>query len=305
MRSFVQYISMAILICTISGCHKKTESSPAKKLNIQWGFTTCNFLSAIPVSLESSLQFIDYAKEQGYSWIELRDSDASLTKDECRKIADHAEQNGIEITYSVQRGLLALDFKRVVKRGFENSKFFKGPRVLRVLALREQHPLGWTEAEFKDAVDMANQASSLAGSARFRLMIENANVVLNGQAHGCFGLAKLLDTISPTIELQLDTANIFTGPAEVSPEEAEAFIRKYASRISYVHIKSAKEMTAQPVLNENPLQIETILDILTEDGESLKAAIELSSKSDDPEVIYKNMKESLNWLKKKGLFQTD
>ena len=170
-------------------------------------------------------------RSRGYSWIELRDPDASLTKEECAKIAKHAEESGIEVTYSVQRGLLARDFRQVVQRGFENATLFKGPPMLRILALRDTHPYGWTETEFKDAVQIANMAASLAASKRFRLMIENADVVLDGSKHDCLGLAKLMDVISPTIELQLDTANIFTGPTEVSPEEAEAFIRKYASRI--------------------------------------------------------------------------
>lgn len=305
MRKLIHYIAVAAIICSLAGCRKKkTEESPAPVRNIRWGFTTCNFLGAVPVSLESSIKHIDFAKEQGYSWIELRDPDASLTKEECTKIAAHAEQSGIEVAYSVQRGLLARDFRQVVQRGFENATLFKGPPMLRVLALRDSHAYGWNEMEFKDAVQTANMAASLAASKRFRLMIENANVVLDGSKHDCFGLAKLLDVISPTIELQLDTANIFTGPAEVSPQEAEAFIRKYASRISYVHIKSAKEMTTQPVLNGNPLAFETILDILCEGGRPINAAIELTCKSDDPEVLYGNMKESLKWLKKQGLFQS-
>lgn len=302
MKKLITYFTAAVIFCNLTGCKKKEQETSAKERNIRWGYTTQNFLSAVPVSGESSLKFIDFAKEQGYSWIELRDPDASLSIEECRKIAAHAEQNNIEVTYSVQRGLLAADFKQVVRKGFENAKLFKGPRLLRVLALRDQHPLGWSEIEFKDAVDMANQASGLAAGARFHLMIENADVVLDGKKHGCFGLAELLDTVSPKIELQLDTANLFTGPVEVSPEEAEAFIRKYASRISYAHFKSAKDMTAQPVLNGNLLGFETILDILDQPAKPLYAAIELASKTDDPEVVYKNMKDSLNWLKEKGLF---
>ncbi len=303
MKSLIQNISMTALICIAVGCHKKIETAQARKSDIQWGFTTQNFLTAMPVSRENSLQFIDFAKEQGYSWIELRDPDASLTTEECREIAAHAQQSGIEIVYSVQRSLLAIDFKRVVQRGFENAILFKGPRLLRVLAQRDQHPIGWSESEFKDAVEMANLASGLAARAKFHLMIENADVILDGQPHGCFGLTQLFDTIDPTIELQLDTANIFTGPVEVKPQEAEAFIRKYASRISYVHIKSAKEMTAQPVLNGNPLKFKKTLDILTEDGASLNVAIELACLSNDSDVLFNNMRISLDWLKEQGLFQ--
>ncbi|MDA3926767.1 MAG: TIM barrel protein [Kiritimatiellae bacterium] len=299
MKNLVEYFAITAILCTLAGCKKKMQGTPTLERNIKWGFTTCNFLSAIPVSLESSLQYINFAKEQGYSWIELRDPNAELSKDECRKIAVHAEQSGIAVVYSIQRGLLTPDFKQVVQRGFENSTLFKGPPLLRVLALRDQHPLGWTESEFKAAFAMANMASELAGSENFRLMIENADVVLDGKKHNCFGLTQLLDALNPTIELQLDTANIFTGPAEVSPEEAEVFIRKYASRISYVHVKSARDMTALPILNGNPLKFKTILDILTENGKSINAAIELSSKSDDPDEIYKNMKTSQDWLRKK------
>jgi len=51
--------------------------------NLKVGFTTWNFSSVLPVTLESTNKLIDFASDQGFTWIELRDPNAVLTLDEC------------------------------------------------------------------------------------------------------------------------------------------------------------------------------------------------------------------------------
>ncbi len=61
------------------------------------GFTTQNFAKVLPVSLDGAKKLIDFAADQGYSWVELRDPSAILTLDECRQISDYARGKNIEI----------------------------------------------------------------------------------------------------------------------------------------------------------------------------------------------------------------
>jgi sugar phosphate isomerase/epimerase len=243
---------------------------------VRWGFTTVNFLPHIPVTVESSKAHIDLAKELGFQWIELRDPDAALTPDQCREIAAHARQSGIEVNYSAQRGLLAEDFWEVFERAAANTGLFDGPRTIRVLALRGSGDEGWSEVEFARMVEVANEG----GGQTYR------------------GMTEFLLATEPGVLLQLDTANLFTGPVEVTPEEAEAFIRRFADRISYLHIKSARDRKALPVLDGNPLPFEQIFTLLESKGKRLYAAIELASGTAPVDEIYQNMKISISRLNK-------
>lgn len=286
-------------ILSVTGLAVLTACTPIQNQSgegIQLGFTTQNFLPSVPVSVESAKQFISYAKVEGFSWIELRDPDVSLTLDQCREIASFAKQNGIEVVYSMQRGLLADDFDEKFSKALANTERFNGPNLVRVLALRGQEESGWSEAEFRRMVQVANQAAQTASARGYRLMIENADAVLDGTAKDGFGMMQLLDAVSPSIELQLDTANLFTGPEPVSPEQAEAFIRRYAHRISYVHLKSARDRKPQKVLCGNPLAFGKIFDLLT--GSHPYVAIELTSGNISAEQIYKNMQISRERLQK-------
>ncbi|MGE4488740.1 MAG: sugar phosphate isomerase/epimerase family protein [Kiritimatiellales bacterium] len=285
-----------VIFCLMAftACMQVKSSDPL----VQIGFTTQNFLPAVPVSVESAKQFISYAKAEGFSWVELRDPDVSLTSEQCSDIASFAEQNGIEVAYSMQRGLLAEDFNPAFEKALENMVLFNGPNVVRVLALRGGGELGWDEAEFSRMVHVADRAAKTAEGLGYRLMIENADAVLDGSGKNCFGMMQLLDAVSPSVELQLDTANLFTGPEPVSPEQAEAFICRYADRISYVHLKSALNREAQPVLCGNPLDFRKIFDLLAENGSHPYVAIELASGNASAKQVYKNMQISREWLQK-------
>lgn len=292
LQSVAKRLIALLCVLGIAACVPLQKSDP----KIRLGFTTQNFLPMVPVSAASAKQFISYARAEGFSWIELRDPDVSLMRDECSDIAAFAAQNGIKVLYSMQRGLLAEDFDEKFEKAFENIVLFDGPKVARVLALQGSGELGWNEAEMFRMVDRATRAAKLAASRGYRLMIENADAVLDGSGKGCFGMTQLLDAVSPSIELQLDTANLFTGPEPVSPEDAEAFVRRYVQRISYVHLKSARDRKAQPVLCGNPLSLDVILDLLSSDGFSPYVAIELASGDASAEQVYKNMRISREWL---------
>ena len=265
---------------------------------VRWGFTTVNFLPHIPVTVESSKAHIDLAKELGFQWIELRDPDAALTPDQCREIAAHARQSGIEVNYSAQRGLLAEDFWEVFERAAANTGLFDGPRTIRVLALRGSGDEGWSEVEFARMVEVANEGARRAAEAGLRFTVENADGALDGRGQTYRGMTEFLLATEPGVLLQLDTANLFTGPVEVTPEEAEAFIRRFADRISYLHIKSARDRKALPVLDGNPLPFEQIFTLLESKGKRLYAAIELASGTAPVDEIYQNMKISISRLNK-------
>lgn len=288
-----------ITVFSLAGCMNNAREI-TELPEVQWGFTTQNFVGHVPVTLESSLDFVRYAYDNGLRWIELRDPDAELTVDECREIAALARELGIGVNYSAQRGLLAEDFWEVFDRAVVNTALFDGLRTVRVLALRGEDPYGWTEEELQHMVAVANEALQRAAEHGVGFTVENADAALDGQGHPYVGMIELLDAMDPAITLQLDTANLFTAPVAVSAEEAEEFIQRYASRISYLHVKSAYEGEALPVLDGNPLGFAEIFSLLAEHA-PIYAAIELGP-NPDADSVYKNMALSIDYLREKDGF---
>lgn len=243
---------------------------------IRWGFTTMNFLPHVEVTPESSIEHIDFARSLGLTWIELRDPDAALTPDECRKIAAHARKSGIQVNYSAQRGLLASDFWEVFKRAATNTGIFDGPKTIRVLALRESHERGWNDAEFEKMVEIANEGALRAAEVGLRFAVENADGALEGREQGYHGMIEFFAATNSDVLLQLDTANLFTGAVATHPEDATEFIRDMADRIAYVHLKSARNGKALSKIEGNPLGFREILTILSRGNRVPPVALEFA-----------------------------
>jgi sugar phosphate isomerase/epimerase len=268
---------------------------------VRWGFTTVNFLPHVPVTVASSKAHIDLARSLGLQWIELRDPDAVLTPDECREIAAHARKNRIAVNYSAQRGLLAADFWEVFERAAANTVLFDGPRTIRVLALRGTGDEGWSEVEFARMVEVANEGARRAAEAGLRFTVENADGALDGRGQTYRGMTEFLLATEPGVLLQLDTANLFTGPVEVTPEAAEEFTRAFARRIAYVHLKSAKDGKPLSRIEGNPLGFCEILKVITVHG-SPPVVFELAPAEDDV-AVRRNTVESIKGLVAEGLLQ--
>ncbi len=299
-KLIIIFIAMFAIGCASKDKKLIFNDYPDMKL----GFTTQNFIKVVPVSVENAKSFVSYASKEGYSWIELRDPDVSLTPEQCREIAAFAKANGVEIVYSAQRGLLDDDFMEIFHRAITNAAIFDGPRWCRVLAANSEYPpnqpkLGWTKEEFEMAVAIANQAAAIAQTYGLKLAVENSNGDIDGQGKPHYGLAEFFDNTGKNVQWQFDTANFFWVPqAEITPAAAEEFLRKYASRLSYIHLKSAKDGKAMPVLAGNPLDFGTIFSIANANG-CHYIAIELDTIADEKQ-IYKNHTQSLQYLADNG-----
>lgn len=268
---------------------------------VRWGFTTVSFLPHVPATVASSKAHIDLAKSLGLQWIELRDPDAALTPDECREIAAHARQNGIGVNYSAQRGLLAADFREVSERAVANTAVFDGPRTVRVLALRGSGDAGWSDEEFARMIEVANEGARRAAAAGLRFAVENADAALDGRGKNYRGMTEFLSATEPEVLLQLDTANLFTAPVETTPQAAAEFIRTFAHRVAYVHLKSARDGKPLAVVEDNPLQFSEILKLLGARG-TPPVVIELAPAASAPSADG-NIRQSLENLAKAGLLR--
>jgi sugar phosphate isomerase/epimerase len=266
---------------------------------VRWGFTTVNFLPHVPVTVASSNAHIDLARSLGLQWIELRDPDAVLTPNECREIAAHARDNGIAVNYSAQRGLLAEDFWEVFERAAANTAVFDGPRTVRVLALRGSEDAGWNDTEFARMIEVANEGARRAETMGLRFAVENADAALDGRNKDYRGMTEFFSATEPRVLLQLDTANLFTAPVETTPRAAADFIRTFADRVAYVHLKSARDGKPLAVVEDNPLQFSEILKLLGARG-APPVVVELAPAASAPSADG-NIRQSLENLARAGL----
>ena len=238
--------------------------------DLKIGFTTANFLRALPVGLENTKKLIDFASDQGFTWIELRDPNAVLTLAECKQIAEYARGKKIEIGYALGAGLMDANFWEVFSRGLANAAVFDGPRTIRTAAPGDEFNIdpkktAWTLKELHKAVKIANQAGNQARASGLKYVTENAFEVIRGDGLTSFGTTEYLANVNSNVLLQLDTGNFFClGRNVAKPEDTSAFLEKHASKLVYIHLKtSSKDHKPQPVLSDNELDFNIVFSLMT------------------------------------------
>lgn len=235
---------------------------------LKLGFTTTNFLNLLPVSVDNKKKLIDYAAEQGYVWIELRDPSADLTLANCRELATYATNKGIKIGYAIQKGLLDKDFLETFSRGLANAAVFEGPKTIRVLGasaeFQDPKKKAWTLEELYKAVETANTAANKAKELGLQLVVENAFEPLKGDGISSFGTTEFFANVNRNVALQLDTANLFAvSRVCAAPEDAKKFLEKNIDKLAYIHLKtSTPEHKVSPCLGDNELGFDIVFELM-------------------------------------------
>lgn len=298
------------------GCGSKTSQESAEKStqmnfkeynNLKLGFTTQNFLLFTEVTLATSKAFIDYAADEGFAWLELRDPDATLTLDECEEISDYARQKNIEVSYAIQKGLLDEDFWPTFEKGVKNAVVFEGPKTFRTLGSGQEltsnpDKKGWTEQELLQIVKYADSAATIATENGLQYVIENAVEPFFTQQGQFYGTSDLFGLVSKNVGWQFDTANPFSvSRVHVSPDSVKMYLEGHADNLHYIHLKSAQNGAAQPTLIDNPVDFATVFQIMN-DNNVPYVAIELQG-VDNKEQEYQNMAKSVEYLQEQGFIE--
>ena len=270
---------------------------------IKLGFTTTNFLKPLPVSLENKKKLVDLASELGCSWVEIRDPSGALSPEQCKELMAYAKSKNLELGYALQVGLLDPAFWEIFSRGLANAPVFEGPRTIRTLAAgpefdKDPKKTTWTLSELFKAVRIANRAANLARAAGLKYVVENSAHALNGDGITGFGLTEFAANVNSNQFFQCDVANFFAVSRVVpKPEEAKAFMEKYAGRMPYIHIKtSTPEHKVPPVLGPNELDFDTVFALLTK-NKIRYAAVELTQPNTYEECAG-NLQKSFEYLMK-------
>lgn len=300
-----------IMGCSSNSSQRQEKASTPNALDFQQheklklGFTTQNFAEVAPVSLANAKQSIDYAAEQGFSWLELRDPDAILTLEESKEIAAYAREKKVEVAYAIQKGLLDDDFWDTFEKGVRNAAVFEGPKTFRSLAGGQEfnantEKKGWNEAELLQIVTYADSAAAIAGEMDLQFVIENGTEPLYGKEGQYFGFADIFERAGNQLGWQFDTANPFSvSRVHPAADSVTAYLRDNVHNLYYIHLKSAQNGKPQTALMDNPIAFEEVFQIL--DRHNIPyVAIELQA-VDEKNQAYKNMEESVEFLREKGL----
>jgi sugar phosphate isomerase/epimerase len=271
---------------------------------LKFGFTTQNLAKWLPPTADNLKTIIDFAKQKGFAFIELRDANAGLSYDDAKKVAAYAKKKKIEVIYAMGQGGLDSDYFELFSRGLANTMLFDGPRFARTAAFGKEMTADskkqfWTAAEFSQLVQNLNQAGNTAATFGYTLCVENAFEGLKGDGVNTFGTADLFGPkgVNANVGFQLDTGNFFcVSRAENSPGDVKAFFEANVKRMGYSHLKTSVDKKTGQVLNGNEVPFETFFTLLAKNGK-VYVAFELAN-ADTLENAKINHQKSIDYLLK-------
>lgn len=271
---------------------------------IELGFSTQNFQQALPLSPDNLKMLLDFAAEEGYRFMGLRDPSADLSEEDCMLLAEHALSRDVEVIYEIHTDLFDPDFQHVFDRAVRNTVLFGEPGILRSILSGSEfasdiHKKGWTLEELDFLATTADSCAKFAKVEDVQFILENRIEPWTGQ-DGLFGLTDFFDRTS-VIGLQFDTANPFLSTCRglADPVSVANYLSTIPSRWVTSHLKCAAEDSFQPVLRENPLPFARVFELMTTLGIRY-AALELLP-LDDREACFENHRKSIAYLTDKKL----
>jgi len=273
---------------------------------IKLGFSTQNFLNCLPVSVNNGKELLDFAADEGYAFIELRDPSADLSLEDCLDLAVHASEKKVEVIYEIHRDLFSPDFKEVFDRALRNTAAFGQPGILRSIMswsefTADVEKTGWTARELDHLASLADQCAAEAKSLDVQFILENIIEPWFGNDGG-YGLADFFRKTSGT-GLQFDTANPFLPSCRGSadPDDVAEHLGQIADRWVTTHLKCGKDGAFQPMLEENPMPYQKIFKLMSQ-NQVKYAALELLS-VDDKQACFDNHQKSIEYLASQNLVE--
>ena len=306
MKIFLSIVLVAVFMFSACQQNKTVKIEAVKYPGMKLGFTTHNFNKTLPISLENAKKFVDFATEQGFVWIELRDPVATLTLDECKQVADYAAQKNLEIGYAINVGLLDDNFWDTFDKGLENALVFQGPKTLRDITfgseLSDTSKVSWTEDDLARIIETANNAAGKAQEKGIHFLIENAKEAFVGQDSTYFGFEDIFKSADDDLGVMLDIANPFAvANVKATPDQVESFLKNHIDRLGYIHLKSAAGGKNLPVLTDHLLDFDKVFSVMNAHNVPY-LCIEIEA-VDNVDQEKQNHIKSVDYLVEKGFFK--
>lgn len=306
--AIILLISLSVVLYSCKQQHVKKSLIFKEYPNIRLGFSSQNFLKALPLNVAGLTEVIKYASNEGYRFVEIRDQFVDLTLDDCKALSEIAKKNDIDIIYVFNSNPLDTGYFKSFEKALANVLEFKGPGILRALASGTEFTAdptkkGWTKDELARVAGIADSCAVICKSKNIRFVFENNNEAIFGDGSTFFGLADLFKNTSGP-GLQFDIANQFRKTARIQTDPAAIleFLPTIGNRWVETHLKTIRNGEPQAVLtDDNPIPVEKIIELMGKQN-VIYAALELTA-VEDKQQCFDNHAQSIQFLKEKGILK--
>ena len=275
--------------------------------NLKLGLSTNSFQKAITFNIPGITEIIEYASKEGYQFLEIRDVLADLAIEDCKALAGVAKKENIEIIYVIGVHPLDSGFNEVFERGLANTSLFQGPGFMRTLISNpvfdpDVSKKGWTKEEFAKLTRICENCAAKAKAKKIKFIVENLNEAFFGDNLTYFGLADFLNQTTET-NFQLDIGNLFRNTTRVKndPDKVMKFLSTLGKRWVETHLKTIQGGEPQPILTDNPLPVERIVDLMGKRNIPY-VMLELDTVA-DKQQCFDNHAACIRFLKDKGILK--
>lgn len=217
-----------------------------------FGLTTAVLLPFFNNLLEDTLKTIEWAKENGFSWVEVRDKNVELTRCDVEKIRNLANKLGVRIHYAWDSNdMLKAGNDLLFKKAIGNAAVFGYDTVARLTfanSVFSENPkaCGFTKRQADLICEKIIHYNRFAKAAGVIPCYENALESLfdKGDEKGFEHFLDRLGFIRMTFDMG-NALNKAAGATYSSPKEAEDFYEKYGKKAPYIHFKTTKDGVMQ------------------------------------------------------------
>ncbi|MCD6404839.1 MAG: sugar phosphate isomerase/epimerase [Planctomycetes bacterium] len=279
---------------------------------MKFGITTNIFREPLASGEVNLGGLVDFAEDEGFSAIEVRDDEASLAVDNVQDFLKDAGAKGIEVSYAIANDMLQEDDRALVDRGIERAALGGDGAILRLLAsqsaLAPKEKSGYTAGEIRAISDKAREYAGRAAGKGVFLAIEHAREPLRGDGQTYFGLEDIFDALQRSggvpanIGITFDPANaVFKSlcKAPTEPGKVLEFLEAHSEHIALVHYKTTSGGEPTPVITDSDIDNEALFAGLSKAYDGI-VCLEIPSAGDLAECRA-NIEASLEYLRKVGL----
>ncbi len=223
------------------------------KIGTGLGLATNTYKKVLESGELTLRELITWAAGRGFSWVEIRDADVKMFRQELLDMKELADKLQVRLHYAWDNEDLLCKPESFLQ-GIENAALFGDGTCCRVLIAPNtvKGKKGYTKEEMEALVPIINSYVEKAGEKNIYLCFENAMEPLRGDGKTYFGMEDLLERC-PGMCVTFDAANACSSTTCVNPTEEELiqYYQKYTERNFYFHLKLTKNHEVLDALEEN------------------------------------------------------
>lgn len=227
-------------------------------------------------------ELLTWAAGRGFSWLEVRDPDVLMTKEELLDLKNLAEKLDMRLHYSWDNEDLFVELP-AFEKGMENAAVLGEGTCCRVLLASNavKGKKGYSKEEIEKLVPIIKKYVRQADKLGITLCFENSMEPIKGDGKEYYGMTELLEMCDGMCST-FDAANFTNQTTLVNPDEEElaAYYQTFSERIPYFHMKVTRKHELLDALEtEADFDVFRLLDLFSQ-NEKMLVALEIPQQPD-------------------------